>query len=99
MAMSCEVIEQLHGYQMNLTEIWSAWIAASEVTMTDMLSRMCIALYAVAFDEMDHFAAGLAETVSRVAGYRHHCASELFHLVRALRPLWRKSVAFDGSIA
>jgi hypothetical protein len=60
MAMPCEVIEQLGWYQMNLTEIWSAWIAASEVTMTDMLSRVCIALYAVAFDEMDHFTAGLA---------------------------------------
>jgi hypothetical protein len=63
-----------------------------------MLSRMCIALYAVSFDEIDYFTAGLAETVPRVAGHRHHCASELFHLGRALRPLARTSGAFDGNI-
>ncbi len=55
--MSCKLIEQLDCYQMNLTEIWSVWIAASEVRMTDMLSRMCIALDAVAFNEVDQLTA------------------------------------------
>ena len=77
--MTCEVAEQLSGYQMDLTEIWSARIAANEVTVANMRSRMCIAFYALSCDEMDHFTARLAETMSGVAGHRHHCPSESVH--------------------
>ena len=71
MAKVCELVGQLHGYQMDLAEIWSARIAASEVTMPDMWSPMCIALYAVTWDETDQLTAWLAETMAGAAGDRH----------------------------
>ena len=40
---------------------------------------MCIALYAVACDEVNQFAAWLAETMSSVAGDHDHCASDCVH--------------------
>jgi hypothetical protein len=79
MAKACKVVEQLDGHQMDLAEIWSARIAASEVTVANMRSRMCVALYAVTCDEVDQFAAWLTETMSGVAGDRHHFASEYVH--------------------
>ena len=79
MARVCQIAEQLDWYQMDLAEIWRSRIAASEITVTDMRSRMCIALYAVTCDEVDQFAAWLAETMSDVAGDRDHCASEYVH--------------------
>lgn len=64
---------------MDLAEIRRTRIAPSEVAVADMRSRMCIALYAVARDELYQFAARLAETMSGVTGDRHHFASEDVH--------------------
>ena len=55
-AKVCEVLKQLNGYQMDLAEVWSARIAASEVSMAHMGSCMCIAFYPVSCNEVDHFA-------------------------------------------
>jgi hypothetical protein len=78
-AQLCQVAEQLNRYQMDLAEIWRTRTAASEVTVADMRSGMCITLYAVACDEVNQFAAWLAETMSSVAGDHDHCASDCVH--------------------
>ena len=73
-------------------------MATSEEAVADMRSRMCIALYAVACDELYRFAARLAEPMCGVASDRHHCALEDVHPDAILRPLWEESAAFGGSI-
>ena len=47
--------------------------------MANKRSRMRIALYAVACDQLDQFAAWLAEPMCGVAGDRRYCASEYVH--------------------
>jgi hypothetical protein len=68
---------------MDLAKIWRAWIAASEETVADMRSRMCIALDAVACNEVDHVAAWFAETMPGIAGDCFHYASEFSHLAKS----------------
>ena len=68
---------------MDLAEVWSARIAASEKAVPDMGSRMCIALYAVSCNEVDRFAELFAETMLGIAGDCFHCTLELFHLARS----------------
>ncbi len=64
---------------MDLAEVWSARVAASEVTVSDVRSPMCIALQAVTWDELHQSAAWLAEMMPGVAGDCHHAASEYVH--------------------
>jgi hypothetical protein len=82
-AKVCEILKQLNGYQMDLAEVWSARIAASQVTMAHMRSRMYIILYAVSCNEIDYFSRSFAETMLGIASDCFHYASELFHLGRS----------------
>ncbi len=68
---------------MDLAEVRSARIAESEKTVPDVGPCMCIALYAVSCNEVNHFAELFAERMLGIASDCFHYASDLFHLGRS----------------